>query len=89
VLASASYSEPSLVFEAGRNTKLVDAAAAADYLAGHQSCGLALIGGREQAAFHARMQALGVMSQALAQVAGINYSTGRQLDLTIYAAKPP
>ena len=89
VLASASYSEPSLVFETGRDTKLVDAAAAADYLASHQSCGLALIGGREQAAFHTQMQALGVTPEALAQVAGINYSTGRQLDLTIYAAKRP
>lgn len=89
VLASASYSEPSLVFEVGRKTRLVDAAAAADHLAAQRSCGLALIGGREQAAFHAQMQALGVAPRALAQVAGINYSTGRQLDLTIYAAEPP
>lgn len=90
VLASASYSEPSLVFEVGRNTLLVDAAAAAaDHLAARRSCGLALIGGREQAAFHARMQELGIAPRALAQVAGINYSTGRQLDLTIYAAETP
>jgi len=88
VLASASYSEPSLIFETGRDTMLVGAAGAADYLAGHQSCGLALIGGREQAAFHAQMQALGVTPRALGQVAGIDYSTGRQLDLTIYAATP-
>lgn len=88
VLASASYSEPSLIFETGRDTRLVGATGAADYLAGHPSCGLALIGGREQAAFHARMQALGVTPRALGQVAGIDYSTGRQLDLTIYAATP-
>ncbi len=88
VLASASYSEPSLVFAVGRNTLLVNAAAAAGHLASHRSCGLALVGGREQAAFHAEMQTLGVTPRALAQVAGIDYSTGRQLDLTIYGAGP-
>ncbi len=89
VLASASYSEPSLVFEVGRGTRLLDAAAAADYLADHRACGLALVGTREQAAFMTRLQTLGVAPRGLTQVAGIDYSTGRRLDLTIYAAEPP
>lgn len=89
VLASASYSEPSLVFEVGRSTRLLDAAAAADHLAGDRPCGLALVGTREQAVFMTRLHALGVASRSLAQVAGIDYSTGRRLDLTIFAAEPP
>jgi 4-amino-4-deoxy-L-arabinose transferase-like glycosyltransferase len=89
VLASASYSEPSLVFEVGRSTRLVNAAAAADHLVSRQPCNLALVGTREQAAFNARLQTLGVAPRSLGQVAGIDYSTGRRLDLTIYAAEPP
>ncbi len=85
VLASSSYSEPSLVFEVGKDTRLVNAAAAADYLASHAACGLALIGKREEPAFQARLQILGVVPRALAEVAGVDYSTGRRLDLTIYA----
>jgi len=89
VLASASYSEPSLVFAVGRETRLVNAAAAADYLAGHQTCGLALIGTREDTAFQARLEVLGIATRALAEVKGLNYSTGSRLDLTIYGAEPP
>ncbi len=85
VLASSSYSEPSLVFDVGKDTRLVDAAAAADYLASHAACGLALIGAREEAAFQARLQVLSVTPRALAEVDGLNYSTGRRLTLTIYA----
>ena len=89
VLASASYSEPSLVFAVGKATRLVNAPAAADHLANNLSCGLALIGTRETPAFQARLGVLGIAPQALAEVKGINYSTGRKLDLTIYAAAPP
>ena len=86
VLASSSYSEPSLVFYVGRLTRLVDAPAAADYLAGHAACGMALIGAREEPAFRARLQNLGITPRALAEVDGIDYSTGRRLNLKIYAA---
>jgi len=85
VLASSSYSEPSLVFEVGKDTRLVNAAAAADYLAGHAACGLALIGAPEEPAFQARMQALGVSPRTVAEVDGIDYSTGRRLNLKLYA----
>ena len=85
VLASSSYSEPSLVFEVGKDTRLVNAAAAADHLASHAACGLALIGANEEPAFRARLQVLSVTPRALAEVDGLNYSTGRRLKLTIYA----
>jgi 4-amino-4-deoxy-L-arabinose transferase-like glycosyltransferase len=86
VLASSSYSEPSLVFHVGKDTRLVNAPAAADYLASHAACGLALIDTREEPAFQARLHILGVVPRALAEVDGLNYSTGRRLSLMVYAA---
>ncbi|HEX3349267.1 MAG TPA: glycosyltransferase family 39 protein [Acetobacteraceae bacterium] len=86
VVASASYSEPSLVFLVGKDTQLVKAGDAADFLLAHQSCGLALIGRADAAAFLARMTAGDVTPRPLAKVSGINYSAnGRRLDLTLYA----
>ena len=86
VVASASYSEPSLVFLVGKDTQLVNAENAADFLLAHQSCGLALIGRAEAAAFLARMMVGGVTPRPLAEVSGIDYSAkGRRLDLTLYA----
>jgi len=85
VLASGSYSEPSLVFELGKETRLVNATAAADYLASHAACGLALIGAREEPVFQARLHILGMAPRALAEVDGIDYSTGRRLNLKLYA----
>ena len=83
VLASVSFSEPSLVFLAGRDTKLVPAAAAARFLAADRTCGLALVGTRDERAFQA---ALTVPVRPLATIDGINYSNGRRLHLTLYAA---
>lgn len=85
VLASSSYSEPSLIFHAGRSTRLLPAAGAAEHLSADRGCALALIGVRETAAFEARAQELGIAPRALATVEGVNYSTGRRLVLTVFA----
>ncbi len=89
VLASASFSEPSLVFLVGRGTRLVDAASAADLLARDRRCGLALVGSRDEAAFRVRLAHDGVAVQALGRLGGINYSTGRQLDLGLFRVRTP
>jgi 4-amino-4-deoxy-L-arabinose transferase-like glycosyltransferase len=86
VVASSSFSEPSLVFALGQQTKLIGPAGAADHLAQNRACGLALIDSRDQSAFLARMEAERVTPRPLTEVRGINYSTGKKLDLTIYAA---
>lgn len=87
VLASASFSEPSLVFLAGQSTRLVDPAAAADFLDTDHACGLALIGSRDEAAFRARLATHGLAVQRLATIDGLNYSTGKRLSLGLYEAK--
>ncbi len=87
VLASASFSEPSLVFLAGQATRLVNAPAAADFLAADRACGLALIGSRDEAAFRARLQAHELAVRQLALIEGINYSNGRRLQLKLFEAQ--
>ena len=89
IVASASYSEPSLVFMVGQDTRLVSVSEAADFLLANRACGLALIGGGDAPAFLARMQASGVAPVRRAEVAGVDYSTGRRLDLTLYGAGGP
>ncbi len=89
VLASASFSEPSLVYLLGPQTQLIGAAAAADFLKAKPACNLALVDKADAAAFLARASALGIAPKPLTVIDGINYSTGRRLALTLYDAVPP
>jgi len=84
VLATSPYREPSLVFLVGRETKLLNPIDAADYLANNQQCGLALIGGKEQPEFLARLAADGATPRPVAEIAGRNYSLGKGMNLTLY-----
>jgi 4-amino-4-deoxy-L-arabinose transferase-like glycosyltransferase len=84
-LAAAGYHEPSLVFLAGRNTMLVDGAAAAQLLMS-EPCSLALITEQEAPLFFAALGA--VQAQSVAVVSGVNYSNGRPLRLTLYRLEP-
>ena len=86
-LASASFSEPSLVFLLGRDTDLVNAPGAADLLARNPRCDLALVGTRDEAAFRARLARDHIAARPLGHVGGINYSTGKRLSLTLYGAR--
>ncbi len=86
VLASASFSEPSLVFLVGRDTHLVDAAGAADLLAQDRRCAMALVDTGDEAAFQARLASDGIGVRQLGRVGGINYSTGKRLELGLFKA---
>ena len=84
VVASAAYSEPSLVFLLGQQTRLINPVQSADYLLSGPQCNLALIDQRQQQVFLGRLGAAHVTPSALAEVKGFNYSTGKWLDLTLY-----
>lgn len=87
VVASAGYSEPSLVFLLGTPTKLVHGAGAATHLLSDRACGLALVEDREAAAF---LDSLGTATPLpLTELAGFNYNTGKRLHLTLYRLPAP
>lgn len=84
VLASAGFSEPSLVFLTGTTTLLTsDGGLAARHL-GADACGLALIDQYQSAAFHAEMARIGLQPMLLQTIRGINYSSGKELVLSLY-----
>lgn len=84
-LVSASFTEPSLVFLAGRDTLLTMPRDAAAVLA-RDGCAVALVSRRDERAFRA---ALGVKVRKLGEVDGVNYSTGRRLALSFFVADRP
>jgi 4-amino-4-deoxy-L-arabinose transferase-like glycosyltransferase len=86
-VAIAGDAEPSLVFLLGTNTKLVSAGAAADYLAG-TSTARALVETRSETEFMAALAAHKLKPQALGTVAGLDYSNGHGMRLTLYSAAP-
>ncbi|WP_336946104.1 glycosyltransferase family 39 protein [Asaia sp. HN010] len=84
-LVSVSYSEPSLAFLAGSNTKLLGVPKAADYLAANSSCALVLVDRKDEAALTTQMLEKGFSLTEYGRVTGLNYSNGHHLDLGLYA----
>jgi 4-amino-4-deoxy-L-arabinose transferase-like glycosyltransferase len=87
-VVAAGFSEPSLVFLLGTDTRFGDGVAAADHLAAHRRT-LAVIESRQQAAFETRAAELGLVLETFATVAGINYSRGKPATLTVTGVKAP
>jgi 4-amino-4-deoxy-L-arabinose transferase-like glycosyltransferase len=78
---SVGYSEPSLVFLLGTATRLVTAAPA-DQLVG---AGMALVSGRDDAAFRRSLESRGLHPLAIDRVSGLDYSAGGgRVTLTLY-----
>ncbi|GBQ82954.1 ArnT family glycosyltransferase [Asaia krungthepensis] len=84
-LVSVSYSEPSLAFLAGSNTKLLGVGPASDYLAKNASCALVLVDRKDETALYASMAAKGFGLTEYGRVNGLNYSNGHHLDLGLFA----
>lgn len=81
-VASAGFSEPSLVFLLGRQTRFVDGASAAHLLL-EGTVEAAIVTDREDAAFRAATERAGPVER-IARVGGINYSKGQRLTAGIY-----
>ena len=87
VLISAGYHEPSLVFLAGTQTKLVNGRQAARALMRDKSCGIAVVTNEEMERFVSALpQGLGSVAE-LARLDGVNYSKGDRLELVFFQAK--
>jgi 4-amino-4-deoxy-L-arabinose transferase-like glycosyltransferase len=87
-VASAPYSEPSLVFLLGTGTKLTDVRGSVEHLLKDPACGLALIGADERSPFLSLMAEAKVEPRELDRIRGINYSNGKRLELILYAVSP-
>jgi len=81
------YAEPSLVFLLGTATRLLSPEAAAQTLTASAGA-MALVESREDAAFRQALAARGWTARALGRVAGLDYSNGKQMELTLYSGGP-
>jgi 4-amino-4-deoxy-L-arabinose transferase-like glycosyltransferase len=87
-IAAAGYSEPSLVFMLGTDTRFVDGAGAATYLAAHRRA-LVVVSDREMPAFIATTARLGLEIEDFGHADGINYSRGKPTSLAVLGVKNP
>ena len=83
VAAAAGYHEPSLVFLAGTQTRLTDAAGAVDFLR-QGPCRFAVLEGRNERIFAQRAEAAGLRYSPVARIDGVNYSIGRAASISIF-----
>lgn len=86
-LAVAGDAEPSLVFMLGTDTKLIPGGAAAAYLAANPKA-RALVETRSETEFVGELAAHGLAPRALGTIAGLDYSNGHNLRLTLYGSAP-
>jgi 4-amino-4-deoxy-L-arabinose transferase-like glycosyltransferase len=82
------YVEPSLVFLLGTATKLGSVQDVAEHLLRDPACALALVGAEERNEFLSLMTAGNIQPREVDRIRGINYSNGKKLELTLYAASP-
>ncbi|AFX98991.1 dolichyl-phosphate-mannose-mannosyltransferase family protein [Candidatus Endolissoclinum faulkneri L2] len=84
-LVIAGFSEPSIVFVHGTNTKLSNAEGAADLLYNKQStCIIAAIEHNQQEEFLAATAARFMQVKSIGEVCGLNYSHGDKVNITVY-----
>jgi 4-amino-4-deoxy-L-arabinose transferase-like glycosyltransferase len=85
-LAAVGCGEPSLVFLTRADIALLDATAAAAFLADRRG-GLVLVSGDQLAPFAAAARERGIGLRNLWSERGVNYTTGKWVDLQLFAAQ--
>ncbi|MXV36374.1 MULTISPECIES: glycosyltransferase family 39 protein [unclassified Saccharibacter] len=88
VLISASYHEPSLVFLAGEQTRLLSPSLAAQSLKAHARCDLLLTDRKDAPTLTENLRHMGIGTQQLTEISGLNYSNGHHLHLQLIQATP-
>jgi 4-amino-4-deoxy-L-arabinose transferase-like glycosyltransferase len=86
-VVSVGYSEPSLVFLLGTETRFVSADQAAEYLTSARGAA-ALVSNTEDEAFRRALKARGWEARLVDRVDGLDYATGRHLALALYTGEP-
>jgi 4-amino-4-deoxy-L-arabinose transferase-like glycosyltransferase len=86
-VVAVGYDEPSLIFLLGTATRELSPDAAAQYITSARGAA-ALVSNADDAAFHAALQRRGWAAREVGRVAGLDYSNGRALALTLYTGAP-
>jgi 4-amino-4-deoxy-L-arabinose transferase-like glycosyltransferase len=86
-VVAVGYGEPSLVFLLGTATRFLTPDQAAQYITAARGA-TALVSDRDDEAFRQALQARGWAPRAVDRIAGLDYSRGRRLTLTLYTAAP-
>jgi 4-amino-4-deoxy-L-arabinose transferase-like glycosyltransferase len=84
-VAVSGYDEPSLVFLLGTATKIFPGGEAARFLTAAPGA-MVLVEDREEGPFHQALAQLGKTPHVVGRVAGLDYSNGKLMVLTLYAA---
>ena len=84
VLASAPYHEPSLVFLVGTKTMLTDVDGVAGHLLDDPACALGLAPVADEKKLNDALAGQGKSARRLAEIDGLNYSSGDKLSLGLY-----
>lgn len=84
VLAASGYTEPSLVFLVGTNTRLGPPAAAAAHLKADPACAVALVTGRAEPAFLDALAESRRTPRLMRSFEAINYARGKRVELKLY-----
>lgn len=83
VVTAAGYTEPSLVFLIGANTRFGDGTAAAQALL-DDPCALAVVDKPFLGAFNKRLERANKTAETVATIDGINMARGKHVTLTVY-----
>ena len=85
-VVTAGYAEPSITFLLGTKTALEDGPAAGRTAA--MAGGLALVSSDQQESFLSAIREAGARAVSLEDIAGLNYSRGKQTRITLYRIAP-
>ncbi|ODA94791.1 glycosyltransferase [Mesorhizobium sp. SEMIA 3007] len=88
VLASSRYQEPSLVFLVGTKTVLTDVGGVAQHLLADPACALGLAPIEDEQKLNGMLSVQGKSMNRVAEVDGLNYSSGDKLSLGLYRVAP-
>ena len=83
-LALAGFTEPSLVFLTGTNTRLGNAEMVAKHLLADPACAMGLVDQKAEKRLLAALKKVGKTPEAVRKLSGVNYAKGKRLTLTLY-----
>jgi 4-amino-4-deoxy-L-arabinose transferase-like glycosyltransferase len=87
-VATLGYREPSLVFLAGTDLRMLDGPRSAAAFLKEGTCRIAFVEGRFEEGFRREIAEAGVRPALVTRLSGFNFNGGRRLDISAYAVRP-